>query len=125
VTADKIVDASALAALTFNEPDGRAVEARLQGALLYAPPLIDIEMASVCLKKIREALYPRDVLLQWYLNYPSIGVKTMEIVSTEAIELAEQMKLSFYDASYLWLARHLDLELVTLDDKLKKAARAI
>jgi len=125
VTADKVVDASALAALTFNEPGGRDVEIRLQGATLYAPPLIDIEMASVCLKKIRERRYPKDVIFQWYLGYPNMGITTIEIISAEAITLAERFKLSFYDASYLWLAHHLDAELVTLDGELEKAAKKI
>ena len=35
--------------------------------------------------------------------------------------LAEQTKLTLYDASYLWLASALDAELVTLDDKLARA----
>ncbi len=38
-----------------------------------------------------------------------------------AVVLAEQTKLSLYDASYLWLARALDAELVTLDEKLARA----
>lgn len=43
----------------------------------------------------------------------------------DAIQLAETTRLSLYDASYLWLARHLDVELVTLDEKLQKAAEKI
>jgi len=35
--------------------------------------------------------------------------------------LAERMKLSLYDASYLWLAHALGAELVTLDDRLARA----
>jgi predicted nucleic acid-binding protein len=31
------------------------------------------------------------------------------------------LKLSLYDASYLWLARALDAELVTLDERLVRA----
>ena len=42
-----------------------------------------------------------------------------------AIDLAERTKLSLYDASYLWLAQALDAELVTLDDKLTRANRAL
>ncbi len=50
----------------------------------------------------------------------------MEIVSVdlaEAVSIADRFGLSAYDASYLWLARALDAELVTLDKKLD-AARA-
>jgi predicted nucleic acid-binding protein len=37
------------------------------------------------------------------------------------LSLAVQSGLSAYDASYLWLARHHDAELVTLDKKLQAA----
>jgi predicted nucleic acid-binding protein len=43
----------------------------------------------------------------------------------EAIGLAERTRLSLYDASYLRLARTLGAELVTLDDKLARAERAL
>jgi predicted nucleic acid-binding protein len=43
----------------------------------------------------------------------------------EAIGLTERTRLSLYDASYLRLARTLGAELVTLDDKLARAERAL
>jgi predicted nucleic acid-binding protein len=38
------------------------------------------------------------------------------------VPLAAETGLTAYDASYLWLSRHLNAELVTLDRKLAKAA---
>jgi predicted nucleic acid-binding protein len=43
----------------------------------------------------------------------------------EAIVLAERTKLSLYDAGYLWLARALGAELVTLDDRLTRPDEAL
>jgi predicted nucleic acid-binding protein len=40
----------------------------------------------------------------------------------EVVLLAEATKLSFYDASYLWLSRSLGVPLVTLDRRLEDAA---
>lgn len=123
MTADKVVDASAVAAFIFNESRGTAVEARLKGATLHAPAFIDVEMASVCLKKLREATYSHDVVLGMYAAYASVVIRRSDIVLLEAIDLAERSKLSLYDASYLWLSRRLGAELVTLDDKLERAAK--
>jgi predicted nucleic acid-binding protein len=39
------------------------------------------------------------------------------------IALAEQTGLTAYDASYLWVARHVNGPLVTLDDQLADAAQ--
>jgi predicted nucleic acid-binding protein len=49
----KIVDASAVAALLFGEPEGAAVAERLRGFDLAAPTLLPFEIASVCLKKLK------------------------------------------------------------------------
>ena len=40
----------------------------------------------------------------------------------EVVQLAGETGLSTYDASYLWLSRHLRGELVTLDQALREAA---
>jgi len=59
----KVVDASALAALLFGEPEAEAVADRLEGSSLFAPTLLGYEIASVCLKKLRRDPIRRDVLL--------------------------------------------------------------
>jgi predicted nucleic acid-binding protein len=41
-----------------------------------------------------------------------------------ALELAASTGLTAYDASYLWLSRQLEAELVTLDQQLAMAATA-
>jgi predicted nucleic acid-binding protein len=54
-----------------------------------------------------------------------LSITLEEINIAEAIALAERTKLSFYYASYLWLARSLDAQLVTLDEKLARAEKAL
>jgi predicted nucleic acid-binding protein len=46
VTDPKVVDASALAALLFAEPEADSI-AQLEGARLVAPSLLDFELANV------------------------------------------------------------------------------
>ncbi len=41
------------------------------------------------------------------------------------VAVAQQTALTAYDAAYLWLARHLDAELVTLDADLARAERRL
>ena len=54
-----------------------------------------------------------------------LEIKTVGVDPADTLEVAEQFRLSGYDASYLWLARHLDAELVTLDRRLAEAAVAL
>jgi predicted nucleic acid-binding protein len=115
---DKVVDASAVVALLFNELRREEIVPRLRGGTLSAPSLIRFEVANACLKKIRAAPTERPALLEAFSFLDALSI-SLEIVNlAEAIVLAERMKLSLYDASYLWLAHALGAELITLDDKL-------
>ncbi|MGH8324835.1 MAG: type II toxin-antitoxin system VapC family toxin, partial [Steroidobacteraceae bacterium] len=122
MTADKVVDASAIAAIMFNEPRHAFVRSRLAGVTCHAPDFIEVELASVCLKKIRSALYPPDVLIAMFSTFGGLVIATTHVNLSETIILAERTGLSAYDASYLWLAREMCVELVTLDNKLRNAA---
>jgi predicted nucleic acid-binding protein len=115
----KVVDASALAALLFGEPEGEIVADRLEGADLFAPALLDFEIASVCFKKFRRNPQQRDVLFAGLEIYPRMAIEIIAIDHRDALLLAEVHGLSSYDAAYLWLARKLSAELVTLDKRLQ------
>jgi predicted nucleic acid-binding protein len=69
----QVVDASALAALLFGEPEAARVANLLEGAERIAPSLVRYEMAGVCLKK--QHAYPdlRDSLLSVLDLYPQLG----------------------------------------------------
>jgi predicted nucleic acid-binding protein len=118
----KVVDASALAALLFGEPEGEHVAVRLAGEHLVAPPLIAFELASVCLKKLRRHPQQRAALMAGFAMFDRISIENVEIDQANAIQLAETHGLSSYDAAYLWLARALAAELVTLDKRLQSVA---
>ena len=118
---DKVVDASAAVALLFNELTREAVVGRLRDASLHAPLLLGFEVANACLKKMRANPGERRALLEAYSLVEELPIAFDAVDLAEAIVLAERTKLSLYDASYLWLARALDAELVTLDEKLARA----
>lgn len=121
--ADKVVDASALAAILFNEPEGDAVESELAGHRLLAPTLLPYEMSSVCLKKLRQHPKDRDAILARFRKLPRIPIDLRNVDSAAVVEVARLLNLSAYDASYLLLARQNRAELVTLDGELAGAAR--
>ena len=121
----EVVDASALAALLFGEPEAERVAESLGSVELFAPSLIRYELASVCAKKRR--LYPaqEDSLLAALALYPRLGVAEVEVPAIEMARLVRETDVTAYDAAYLWVARHADIPLLTLDRKLAAAARAL
>ena len=49
----KVVDASAIGALLFGEPEAVFVSSALKETKMVAPFLISLEVTNICLKKIR------------------------------------------------------------------------
>jgi predicted nucleic acid-binding protein len=118
----KVVDASALAALLFGEPEGEAVAAQLSEARLIAPVLLGFELANVCLIKTRRHAAQRNALMAAFRLRGRLGIEEVAVDHDGVLELAESTGLTAYDASYLWLARQLGAELVTLDRQLGRVA---
>lgn len=120
----KIADASALIAVLFNEPERPMIEDRLDGAQLMAPRLMPFEVANICMIKMRVEPGRRDDWLRTFRNLAALRVELRDVDFEAVIALADAEKLTVYDASYLWLARTLGAELVTLDKRLQAAADA-
>jgi predicted nucleic acid-binding protein len=118
----KVVDASAIAALLFTESQAEAVEARLRGASLVAPSLLQYELANVCLVKCRRHTDQRDALVAAFDHRVDLRIQEHRVDAAEVLLLALETGLTAYDASYLWLARRLGADLVTLDKVLERAA---
>jgi len=113
-----VVDASALAALMFLEPEAPRVVAALARQQWHAPAVLPFELTNIARTKTTQT--PGDAALieealQDMLAQP-ISLDPVDFSSV--LELAIETGLSAYDASYLWLARHLAAPLVTLDRKL-------
>ncbi len=119
----KVVDASALAALLFGEPEAEAIAERLTNAQLVAPGLLAFELANVCLIKARRYPKLREALMAAFRLRSRLAVEEAAVDHDKALEVAAATGLTAYDASYLWLAGTLGAELVTLDRALEKAAR--
>jgi len=116
----KVVDASAIGALLFGEPEGPKIASRLSGSRLAAPELLFFEVASICLKKLKRYPEQRKSILKAFEMLRRLTIDPLEIDHAQIVLLAEQNELTTYDASYVWLARRLDAELVTLDRRLEE-----
>ncbi len=121
----KVIDASALAALVFNEPEQSDVAEQIQGTSLLAPTLIDYELASVCLKKLQRYPRQRDALLASLALIKRMGIKQIRVESTDAAIMADEAGVTAYDAAYLWLSLAHRAPLITLDRKLGRVAASL
>jgi len=117
----KVVDASALASIVFGEDTADAMTERLERSRLIAPALLDFEMANICKNKLRTEKTQRGEILSSFADRNRIIIQRVAVDIDDMLELAIQSGLSAYDASYLWLARQYNAELITLDKKLNTA----
>lgn len=120
-----VVDASALAALLFGEPDAPSVSAALEGRALAAPTLLRYELVSVYLKKVRRYAARRPAITDMLRAYPQLAIDEVQPAADDIARLAEDTDTTAYDAAYLWLAQLLGAPIVTLDRHLAEAARSL
>ena len=121
----QVIDASALGALVFGEPKAEEIAKKLGDSPMAAPALIWFELASICLRKIKVHPAQRDQILSAFLMAGKLAIEIVDVDQREVVNLADETGLTTYDASYLWLARQLKGELITLDGKMQKAAKSL
>ncbi len=117
-----VLDCSTLAGLIFEEDWQAQALQRIEGCSLKAPHLLQVEIASVALKKHRRG--GADIALSGLTMFASMDIELFEVDAMDVFELAKRYQLSAYDAAYLWLAAELTCPLATFDEKLATAAQA-
>jgi predicted nucleic acid-binding protein len=115
---DKVIDASAMAALAFAEAGAGLVLDEIDGHRLHAPELLAYELMNVAWKRARRQKGATTLFLESLEILAGLGVHYRSVDRRGVIVLGLATGLTAYDASYLWLARSLGVPLVTLDRKL-------
>jgi predicted nucleic acid-binding protein len=116
-----VVDASVLAtALGDDGDDGDRARASIYGARVFAPELVDLEVASVwrralrggrmASQRARQALADLDALPLTRAPHAALMSRIWEL----------RDNLTVYDAAYVALAEALDVPLLTADRKLAR-----
>lgn len=115
-----VVDASAVAAVLFDEPESEPVVASV-GGTLAAPSLLLYEIASVCTTKLTRRPADAKAILSRYRLLQDLDIELAEPDWEKLPVLAQKWTISAYDAAYLQLALLRDAPLVTLDARLAAA----
>ena len=119
----KVLDASVLGALIFGEPRAKEALSLLEGAELYAPPLLAYELTSVARKKALKYPQLRERISEALEIGLSLDINWTEVDHLEVLRLALETGLTTYDASYLYLARSLGVPLLTFDERAAAKAK--
>ena len=124
--ADIVVDASVAAKFYFHE-DGsdRARTLLTSGALVAAPDLLFLEMASLAATRVRRGLESAERGRDAVVSVTDLidHVAASSDLRVQAFALASEDGFSAYDGAYLALAERLTAPIVTADKKLVERAR--
>lgn len=119
-----VVDTSAVLAVLLEEPERIALIAATRGATLYAPPSLPWEVGNALVALVhRRRLTLAEARRVWDA-FQSVPMRLVDIDVGQAIASATELALYAYDAYMLELAVQRGLPLLTLDQKLRHAARA-
>ena len=115
-----VTDCSLVAGTLFSEVWQAEADRQLAGRELHAPFLLQIEIANVAVKKMRQGF--AEVAAHGLRQLESLAILLHRIDEAEVVALAQRYTLSAYDAAYLWLAADLRCALATFDQRLAAAA---
>ena len=120
--AAEVVDPSVLGAFLFQEARAEEAASLLENTELFEPELLAHELASIARKKALRHPELRAEILQAFEVGLSLNVHWVRVDQIAIVELALETGLTTCDASYLYLARTLDIPLVTFDEELRSAS---
>lgn len=120
-----VIDASALAAIVFNEPDADRVTAVTADRTLLSSSLLAFELASICRKKTLAVPENRVRYLDAFAGVEDLSIRYTDTNPADVIALALDLRITTYDAFYLHLALETGAPLVTVDRDLAKAAETV
>lgn len=116
-----VVDCSVVAARVFQEEWKAQAQVAMEGRTLHAPHLLNLEIASVALKKYKQG--QTEMAQDGLSAFAQLQLTLHDVQPAPVLDLAVRYQLSAYDAAYLWLAAELKAPLATFDAKLGAAAR--
>ncbi len=117
----RIIDASVMASWLFGESRGEEAYRMMDGASLLAPELLPYELSNVALVKSRKHPDQQNKIHEAFHQLFNLDdLKLVTVDFNAVLSLATRKSITTYDASYLYLARALEVPLLTFDQKLKQ-----
>lgn len=118
-----VPDASAIAEVLLRTSRGQAAEELLLKADLFAPELLDIEVAAVLRKAVLAGRLSPDRAVQALTILRDLPITRFSHRDLTIPAFALRDNLTVYDAVYAVVARAVDAALLTADGPLSRAPR--
>ena len=120
---DIIIDTSALIAVIAGEPERNRIIAITRGRTLIGPGSIPWEIGNAFSAMFKRNRLSLDEAKKGIAIFDSIPIRYIQTDFINAITISKKTNMYAYDAYFLDCAMRLRAPLLTLDRKLKKAAK--
>ena len=120
-----VMDACAIMAVIVKEPERDLVIQLTQDAVMVSPDMVSYEIANALTKMMKKKVIEKERMINAYIFFKKIPVKTIEIDIEKALEIAWDYKIYAYDACYLEAATRLNLPLLTFDSNIIKVGKEL
>ena len=118
-----VIDASFVLAYLLDEDNttiDSIFEKQVKGEINFiAPSILKYEVGNTLRTKLMRKKIKKEEAQRLYRSFLAINIKEELLDFHDVLDLALEKNLSFYDASYLYLAKSKKIDLLTLDHLLK------
>ena len=120
---DVVIDTSALIAVIVGEPERNRIVELTTGNTLIGPGSIPWEIGNAFSAMFKQNRLTLDGAQKGLVIFDSIPLRYIKPDFVKALKLSKQVNMYAYDAYFLDCAMRHKAPLLTLDQKLKKAAQ--
>src|SRR3989339_878140 len=118
-----VIDASFVLAYLLDEDNvmiDSIFEKQVKREIYFiSPSLLKYEVGNTLRTKLMRKKIKKEEAQRLYRSFLAINIKEELLDFHDVLDLALEKNLSFYDASYLYLAKSKKIDLLTLDHSLK------
>jgi predicted nucleic acid-binding protein len=122
---DIVIDSSAVLAVILGEPEREKVISLTRGNTLIGPGSLPWEIGNAFSAMLKQKRLPLSEAQKGIEAFEAIPIRYVAIDLTHALSLSERTNLYAYDAYFMDCAIRYGAPLLTLDRRLKQAARSI
>ena len=117
-----LLDASAFMAVLINEPEKGQIIHLTKNCTLLAPSMLPYEIGNALTRLKKRKILNSQEVITVFNDFRLIPLRLLDIELENALQIACRYDLYAYDAFYLEIASRLNLQLLTLDNLMKKVA---
>jgi len=118
-----VVDTSVILTVVLNEPTKADLIRLTTGTELVAPASLHWEMGNALSAMLKRKRLTLAEAHQALIEYRKIPIRFVDIALDGALTIAAQFAMYAYDAYFIACARAQSIAIITLDNRLKVAAR--